>query len=423
MSLLNQAPLLPLDTFRQAISFAPYAFWGLAGAEVPINSQCNTAVFEYAYQGSALAGRSEIREALYNAEARLRTLLGFPVAPTYLEETVKYPAYFDQRMTRMTPIDPTGGWVSVQLPDSYVQAVGVESLTLIEETPVTYSDEFNTGVNDTFTLSFATDETDPAKIAIYFAEADRFDDTETSERWRIEPVDIAIDSGTCTVTGRAYLLVKPILYQGFTIARTLDPSIDSNFVLTLAAYTRTTDPNGTTVDDAQGTFIWDSVPSFNWWGWCCAIPNDPAAVAKAIARVGIRNASNGIVIPGEAVYNTDTQEWHQTIPPWYGICHPPVEVTVRYVAGYPLTPQGKMDPRLARAVSYLAMAELPDRICACEAANRALWYYQQDMNRVGNNQAEQFATTRQMLNNPLGNRRGHWYAWNEVQMLRQVRGV
>jgi len=92
------------------------------------------------------------------------------------------------------------------------------------------------------------------------------------------------------------------------------------------------------------------------------------------------------------------------------------------LAGYPLSSNGAIDTRLAHAVAYLAMAELPERICACDNANRTLYRYQQEINKTGTDQ-DTFAVTRAMLNNPLGNKMGHWYAWNEIQDLASPRGV
>lgn len=417
------APLLPLDLFRQILGYQPFHFWGLANENVPVDSQCNTIVAEYSYQNSNIAGRDSIRQALINAQERMRGFLEFPIAPQFIESTVDYPEYLDQRITRLTPIDSEGGWVSVFLPDGQVQAIGVESLTLLGTVAVSYSDQYSSGINDTFQVTIATTETDVSKIAVYFAAADRLNSEGAGARWRIEPVNISITGGTATITGRAWLLVKPILYQGYTRQQPLNPATSSNFVSTLEIYTRTTDPTGTTLTTAQGAFIWDSQPNFGWWGFCCANSNDPASTAQAIARVGLKDPTTGLVIPGEAVYNSTTAQWQATIPPWSGICRPPDKVMVRYLAGQTLDSNLQMNSRLARAVAYLAMAEMPDRICACDDANRTLAYYQQELNRTGNIQQETFAVTRRMLDCPLGNRRGHLYAWNEILTLRLTRGA
>jgi len=414
--------LLPLDTFRQILKYPPYQFWGLDNADVRLDSQCNGVVYEYTFQSAGVGGRDDIRQALIPAQEKLRSYLMYPIAPQYLSETVTYPSFYDERLMRYSPMGADGGWLSVTLPDNYVQAVGVESLTLVGTEDVTYTDQFNTGTYDTFTLTIATDETDPLKLAVYFSATDRFDDLEVGDQWKVEPVQISISGGIATITGRSWILIQPILYEAYNRQNPLDPDTLANYVETLDVYVRTTNPNGTTTDDSQGVFLWDTTPGWDWWGFCCQESSDPAAVARALARVGIKNSRLGIVIPGEAVYNESTEEWSATRPPWSGICRPPQDVTVRYLAGYPLSSNGAIDTRLAHAVAYLAMAELPERICACDNANRTLYRYQQEINKTGTDQ-DTFAVTRAMLNNPLGNKMGHWYAWNEIQDLASPRGV
>ena len=414
--------LLPLDTFRQILKYPPYQFWGLDNADVRLDSQCNGVVYEYTFQSAGVGGRDDIRQALILAQEKLRSYLMYPIAPQYLSETVTYPSFYDERLMRYSPMGADGGWLSVTLPDGYVQAVGVESLTLVGTEDVTYTDQFNTGTYDTFTLTIATDETDPLKLAVYFSATDRFDDLEVGDQWKVEPVQISISGGIATITGRSWILIQPILYEAYNRQNPLDPDTLANYVETLDVYVRTTNPNGTTTDDSQGVFLWDTTPGWDWWGFCCQESSDPAAVARALARVGIKNSRLGIVIPGEAVYNESTEEWSATRPPWSGICRPPQDVTVRYLAGYPLSSNGAIDTRLAHAVAYLAMAELPERICACDNANRTLYRYQQEINKTGTDQ-DTFAVTRAMLNNPLGNKMGHWYAWNEIQDLASPRGV
>lgn len=416
------ASLLPLETFRSILKYPPYQFWGLDNADVRLDSQCNGVVYEYTFQSAGVGGRDDIRQSLILAQEKLRDWLKYPIAPQYLEETVPYPTYYDERLIRLSPMGSDGGWLSVTLPDGYIQAVGVESLELLDTVAVSYEDRYNTGTYDTFTLTVATDETDPLKLAVYFAEGDRLDNQAVGARWRIQPVQISIDTGVASITGRSWLLIKPELYEAYNRQNPLNPDTLANYVSTLEVYVRTTNPNGMTAATSQGAFIWDTQPTFNWWGFCCQGSSDPASTATALARVGIKDAGLGIVIPGEAVYNESESQWQMTVPPWSGICRPPQDVTVRYLAGVPLDANGNMNTRLAHAVAYLAMAELPERICACDNANRTLYYYQQEINKTGADQ-DTFAVTREQLNNPFGNKRGHWLAWNEIKNLRLVRGT
>lgn len=419
------APVLPLDEFRRIVGYHPFHFWGLANSGMPVTSACNTILAEHSYQSANMAGRDEIRDALLTAEQRLTSELEYCVAPRYIEYTIPYPLYYDMSRTRILPFNAQGLWVGVLFPEGYVQAIGVEALTLLDTVAVTYSAQAGAGVNDTFTISVNTTETDPNKIAVYFASADRLDNELAGERWRIQPLNISISGGVATIKGRAWLLVKPILYEGYTQAETLDPSDSSNFVTTLEVYIRTTNPDGTTVSTSQGRFNWETLP-YPAWASCCNVSNpsatDPASTAYAIARVGIRDMVNGILIPGQALFNESTDSWYSNYPVWGDICRPPQSVTIRAYAGYPLEANGRMNERFQRMVAYMALAELAERMCSDGIPNKTIFRYQEEMTKSGT-PGEQFAITRAIINNPFGNRRGHWYAWNECQDLKLHRGA
>ncbi len=429
----NEPPpsaVTPLDLLREIVGYNPFQWWGMASNLVPQNSAINTILAEHTWQNSNVAGRETMRQALYDAEQKLLTAgaLQFYPAPRQVEVTLPYPQYFNQQMWGTVPVDGDGKWISVTLPEGYVEAVGVETFTFLTTAIVSYSAQSGSGLNDTFTISVTTTETDISKLQVYFSAGDRLNNNDIGERWRIKPVNITLSGGVATITGRSWLLVKPILYEGYTNVSPLDPSTSSNFVSTLEIYSRSVDPNGTTVATSQGEFVWNTLP-YPQWATCCnsnsvnhGSRTDPASQAYALARVGIRDAKNGFVIPGEAVYNTTTQTWSATYPNWFTNCRAPDSVVIRYRAGYPLDADGNGNRRLAKAVCYLALADMPERIEASDVANRVWYRWQEELNRLGN-QTMAYAVSKRDLNNPFGNRRGHQYAWNEIQQLRLVRGA
>jgi hypothetical protein len=387
---------LPLETWRSIFSAHPFHFWGLASSAVPVTSDCNVVTKEYAWQDAMAAGRSEIRRAIETAETRLREYLGYPVAPTYLSREISWPGGYQ----------PT-----VQLPDGYVQAIGVESLALIEEVAVTYTDADSDGLLDTFIATVTTTETDPERLVVYFVPADRLEQAAVSERWRVAPVSITINGGTATIKGRRWLLVRPILYEGIRAAA-LDPQTAGNLATHIAVYSRHT-------IDPQATLTWEAGP----WPWFCSCTTDasgdPAAIATASARVALRDARHGIVAPAEAVYDADSATWHAA---YWGTCRAPDHVTINYLAGLPLV-AGQMDPAWQLIVARLAAAELGKPIEACKVSNRELHVWQTDLARTGGNNDEQFgAISAADLDNPFGTRRGHVYAWKRVKQLAQLRG-
>lgn len=413
--------LVPLETFRAYFQMHPYHFYQLANTtQVPVTDQCDTVVYQYAWQNLNAAGRQDILTSIEQAEDKLKRYLGFRIAPQYVESLVQWPQFYGSQFLAWNYTDARGEWNSVQLPEGEIRAAGVESLTFVGDAALIYSDSDSDGLDDTFTLTIATTETDSSKIAVYFTDTDRLDGDGPSEEWRIRPVKVSIAGGNATVTGRSWMLVKPVLYQG-VVRRVFDPADPSNFVTDLAVYIRTTDPDGTDFDDSQATLIWETSP-YPYWGACCGSSNtnagDPAAVAKALARVGLRDQLHGIVSIGAASYNATDSVW--TAINW-GLCRPPDRVQVRYLAGVPLV-NNNVDPVWSKVVCMLAAAELQRPICACEMLNQKLYFYQFDLARSAGNNDEAYQISAEDLNNPFGTLRGQVYAWKVVQDEYLTRG-
>lgn len=413
--------LLPLEDWRQVLSYNPFHFWQLANATVPVTSMCNTIVRQYAWQAAQAVGRAEIRQAILTAEDRLREYLGYSVAPHYRMESLAWPQYWDRQFEQGGYWAADARWKTVQLSEGYIHAVGVETLSVVQlEATVSYSDEDSDGLYDTFTLSAATSVFDEEEIAVYFSACDRLDGEGPGEKYRIAPVNVTIASGILTVKGRAWQCVKPILYEGVGTAA-LDPDTLTNLAAALDIYQRYTSTAGNTFDTAQAVLIWETRP---WPYWATSgisdptgYATDPAGMAYALARVGIRNARMGVVGIGETVYDAATDSW--SMVDWDG-GRPPDRVLVRYCAGFP-TENGRVASSLRQIVARLAAAELTRPICACENANQELYHWQFDLSRAGGANDEQYSVSGDTLLNPFGTRRGQVYAWRQALNLRQER--
>jgi hypothetical protein len=430
---------LPLDTWRAFCGFPPWHFWQFAdgpgnNAIVPIDSKCSTLVYEYDWQGSDAAGRASLRESIREAERMLLDYLGYRVAPEYVKTTVAWPRLGDASMGRLRDYDATGRRVAVLAPEGYIQAMGVEQLTLVGTATVAggelvYSAVFNAGLQDTFTITLPTTATDPTQIAVYFAATDRFDGEDFSdavgERWRIEPVQVTISGGNVVIVGRKWLVGKPILYQN-PVAAALNPQTATNFVTSLEVYTRTTNGGGTSVTTSQATLIYESNNCGPCWGRCCCgggppASSDPDATGLVIARAGIRNSELGQVTPGAATYDPTTGAWSSAWCCAGAYCDPD-RVTLRYLAGYPLDSDGQFARKLRAMTCQLAGAEAKRRICACRETNEKLFDLQQDLSLEAT-QSEKYTTTTEQLNNPFGTRRGHVKAWRTASDLILRRGI
>lgn len=411
------------------MSFHPWHFWGIADASLlsTAGDGCDTLVRQYNWQNSDAASRTDLARAIATAENIMADHLGFYPAPAYLSEMRPWPPQSDG----------WGRWWNLQLSKGYIQAAGVETLTAISTAAaVTYSDTDGDGYMDTFTVGpVATSVTDVKEIALYFASADRFTAGDVSSdvgaRWRIAPIVVTISAGFVTIRGPAWLLVKPITYEGVVnagangLAPATTTTTPAHYATTVDIYRRWTDPNGTTATTSQGVIIWETRPA---WGCNCDAAStafsgsiyDPAAVATALARVGIRDAENGVVNLGEATYDSTNGIWSSLN---WTICDTPDRALVRTYAGYPLDPDAQMARIYQTVVARLAAAELARPICGCADANRELYRWQFDVARNGGAADEMYgAISQDDLSNPLGTRRGHIHAWKFIRQRLRVVG-
>jgi hypothetical protein len=425
---------LPLETWRQIMQVHPWWFWGIADASLLSTSAdgCSSLTRQYAWQNSDAASRSELAKAIATAENILAEHLGYWPAPVYLSETKAWPSNSGA----------WGRWWNVQLTNGYIQAIGVEAHTLISAaTAVTYTDTDGDGYMDTFTVGpIATTVTDPNEIALYFATADRFSagdvSSDVGERWRIAPLVVTLSGGNVMVRGPAWLLIKPITYEGVTnvgangLSPALATGVPTHYATTVDLYRRWTNPDGTTNTTSQGAIVWETRPCHGWYCCCdgCSAasqafsgsPFDPAATAVALARVGIRDALNGIVSLGEAAFDTTSGVWSSLD---WTVCDVPDRVVVRTLAGYPLGADSQMARIYQTVVARLAAAELARPICGCADANRELYRWQFDVARTGGANDEIYgAISAADLDNPIGTRRGHIAAWRFIRDRLHVRG-
>ena len=419
-------PLTSLDTFRQLTQYHPWHYWGLAGATGPVSvtkpgtgaNNCRPVLRQYGWQAGDAVSRIQISQALETAEQLVRAQLNYPIAPLFTSAVIAWPDYVDRRLIQSAPVGSDGRWLSVELPDGEIQAVGVETITLLGVETVLYADLDGDGLWDQATIQITDSDTPLDEIAVYVETADRSDGSDRSERWRIHP-SIATRSGT-TVTIRlaAWQCVRPVLYEGALagMLNGLEPTTQSNYLASVDVCRRRCDPSGTTVTTAQATLIWESAP----YPWCaCPTSSDPAATAEAIARVGIRDARLGIVTPAQAVYDTTNATWASAdCWGWWG-CRPPDRVEVRYLAGRALVANAVASP-WDRLIVGMACAMLARPLAGCVDTASMVNRWQTDVTRAAGGETFQ---AQPRANNPFGSRLGQIEAWAQTQHDRLIRGV
>lgn len=410
--------LLSLEEWRKSIGYNPWHFWGLSGQKAPVNSSCNSVVKQYSWQGADSSGRAEIENAIVSAEQRIAPHLGFSPAPHYASAVLPYPRHPNPTIRRYGYAGSDGRWETLYLPEGKVIGMGIKALTTIGDANVTLSDLDGDGLKETFTVTIASTLTDASQIRVFFNSTDRYDGSAIGDTWEIRPVNVSISGGNIIVKGNTWLICKPVKYQGFS-TDAIDPVVESNFASSLTIAREYLNPNGLTYDDAQAVLIWETSPYPSF----ATIFGDPASYAYAIARAGVRNAEQGIITIGEAIYDTTTGEWQAV--PWYSSTNrwtPPDRVLVRYLAGEQRV-NNQMEASMNGIVSRMACAELQQRICACDTANRSIYHWQFDLARsAGSNDEAYTMVSGEDLRNPLGTKRGQVYAWKDIQSRRIFRG-
>ena len=411
MILTTADTLLSLEEFRRILQMHPYHFWQLADDDlVPVTSACDDLLFQWDWMNADAISRLGIIEAIRQAEQKLFGYLHFDLAPRYRTHIEDWPRFLNENLYRWLPADSTGRFISLRLPYQEIRSVGTVEQTLIGSAAVTLGYR-PAGLPATFVATIATTITDPDQLAVYFAPADRYDPALPLTAWRIRPVSISISGGTATIRGSAWQLVRPELYDDPTTPNELDPTDLATYVASISVYVERVTSNGTTVDTAQAALIWETRPYPLW----CDVPpssSDPAAVGKAVARVGVRDAALGIVTPAQAVYDATAATWSQV---FFSTGYEPDRVEVRTLAGLPLV-NGQMHRYWQETIAWMALAELEGPICACESVRKRLHHWQFDLARTSGADDEAYGAISQAdLSNPFGTRRGQVEAWHRVQ--------
>lgn len=418
------APLLSVEQWRMQFSYNPWHFWGMSNSKVPVTSACNTMVKKYAWQMADQGGREDVERAIIAAENKLVSYLGFAPAPRFVEETIPWPKYYNPNLWRtMNSTGSDGRRIGIKLSEGYVHEIGTEAITSLGDVATSLTDEDGDGLLDTFTAQVATSEIDAEGIAVYFTQTDRLNAEEIGPKWRIQPVKATINGGIATVRGPAWILIRPILYEGFSNT-SINPDTGTNYVSFVTIAFRSTYTEGTTVETSQAVLLWETVPC-GGVPCCCggcgpasftANDGDPAAVGKAIARASVRDVKGGIIVAAYAVLNATTGIWGDVD---WGCYREPDRITVRYLAGAPLQNQ-QMSSQYQSLVARMSAAEMGRRICACDAALQDLYHWQFDLSRAAGANDEQYSISQADLDNPFGTRRGHVWAWKQVRNLRRI---
>lgn len=404
---------LTLERWRQILSYNPYHFWGLSNASIPVNSNCNTLMREYAWQHVQQLGREDIREAIRLAEQRLAEHLHYYPYPRYIEEVIP----LHQNMWGY-------GWgcgdkcVSVRLTYGRVIAFGIEGYGQVEPTVIGAGVELIGGLGSAWTADIAGLNFDIDDLYVYPGALELpFFYQPTSQsgiecKW-LSPILRATndnsdpDAPFTTIYATLGTTVQPVLWEGVQGNNTagLNPNTASNFIQSPRFYRPFTDNSGVTTDTASVIFEYDN-PCH------CGCDCNGDLPYERLGQGVMKDARTGEVNLYLATYDPETETWSTS-----GLCEcrTPDRVRVRYYAG---DDNGcKWDEVVAR----LAISELTRRPCGCNTMIDEFSRWYTDRALVDPNKS--FAFKEDDLGNPLGTRAGAIYAWQRVKQLMMIRGT
>jgi hypothetical protein len=427
--------LLPLESFREAFGFHHYFFYSLANKLLPITDSSDQLVAEYTWQRPNAAARSDYRQAIAVAEQKLSTALGYDVSTRYRQQVL--PAWQNQGRgySGYGPINGYGGYggyggrwgVNV----AYLQVGKLQRIATVTYEPldpeldmaVTYSDENNDLIKDTFTGTFADTTTDPASVIAAFTVADRVGQPKTHSdpvNWQIRPATVVrLDASTLQVTGPSQLLVKPGLYEKVT------PSAGYNSTLNGLDSSGSLDPNETATNFVAGLTLYKKVYSAE--NQATFVRRYAGTEDTFQVDATILNADMGQV----QVNLAGCYPASNLAPSLYPGGPAAEEIRINYEAGATaaeLAGQAQYLPYQTdwdTVVARFAAAELATDPAATQRRNPQLFYWREDLAMIGNaNTNNLYRVSNDVLNNGFKNtRRGAVEAWQAVVSLAQFRAI
>lgn len=395
MARADLVTLLPLDSWAAIMQISPFEF-NQIGAGFPRNAtnQCNSVWYQYSWQKDFIS-RSELAEAISAAESAIAEQLGYWPAPKQFIDEVAIINSGSPLKGAWSGFNSNGWWKRANLKWGYFQGGGLLNRTAIDtNVAVVLSDPDGDTINEQFTLTVATTETDPLKIGVYFDATERMNSS-LNESWRIRPIKVSISGGTATITGHASLLVKPSL-ETVVNPLVLDVTDATIYVTAVEVWRVWRDDTFTTSAPYQGAAIWDN-------------PDDCVGVGCTESILPICLAAQG-----ESVFAS------YGAPSTWPYRYQASRIKANYWAGFPLDSYGQMDRQHAQMVAYLATALLTGEKCGCERSNQILheWRAKPNDGDSGRN-----FTQAELDDNPFVERKGALWAWRRVKALRMIGAV
>lgn len=354
-------PLLSLTEWCSIIGMSPYLISqigeprDLLGIE---GTSCERVFFQDPWQSSESLTRSDVVEALLQAETTVARILNYFPALKFVSESVVYPRAANLDLAQLW-YGKSGRLKSIATNYKRIYSMGVYEQTLIDDNvAVTTSDPYTSGFDTNWSMTVAVVAgTTADQIKVYYNATDRLDLSLAESE--IYPVTVSISGLVATISGHITQIIKPANFLKVA-PQTLDATDATNYATTLDVYLET-------IDLAQsGTLQWNIG---TYVGGFCDDP--PCQVIESSACFVATDANKGFIAPLPATYDADVANYTRLYP---DVIYAPDVVLVNYISGIPKV-NGRMQEPYNRIVAYLATALLPQRSCGCAHADLRLSYF------------------------------------------------
>jgi len=360
--------ILPLETYARHMGMSPAHFWGCNANTLHYDTPsvvCNEVWSEYGWQGDYMVGRHELSLEIQRAEKEVQEYLGHPIGPMYLREEHASNIYRHSPIINQFPLS---------LRNREVIGAGKRKKTLVEAgASVSFGDADGDSFSEEGTVVVTGFTFDPQKVRVYHPGTD-------IEVRPLSSVTVDGPGTTATIKMKKWLLVKPDIYE-YGISAAIELTDDSNFSVTVDVYLEELDSTETSCQ-----MTWGMDPT------SCAVLPEPRV---ELGRAYVHSPQHGYAVASAASYDAGTQIWTAGTVPYSD----PDSTVVWYMAGA-RTDDYKdglsidpIHPYLAKAVTYLATARLPDFPCGCESVNKFYKYLTTDTARVEGSRGSAFYNT------------------------------
>lgn len=400
LSLPRYARILGLNPAHFCRASAP----SLSPQVFPV-AQCSGVWPRYSWQNSDQISHEELAYAIQSAEQDLIELVKFFPAPTWVEsEIVEYPRHYD-RTVWWDGTDVRGGAKLVKARNGRVIAPGRRATSLVatatsDDSSLIYLDDDGDGFYETAQITVATSLTSISELHVYFA------GTNAADEWEIRTARQSyISGGNAVLRFDSWLFIDPAILSlpptedGFHV---IDISTLDNFVGSVDVYRVYNDITATSV-----TFLWQSVDSYTQDGVLLMTHPDTGQMAA---------------IP--ATYDATDDEWDTNAwvtwrePDLAKIWYYSGDRSTTFASNYVTDP---LSDWWAQTITMLATARLDRPLCGCNSAQDLADKYSEDLSLSITGKT--YISPVQILNNPLGTRRGEVMAWRRISKMLRNRGA